>query len=249
MVGWVRMVAIVRELRTAQEEIARLAVNEERLRFARDLHDLLGHSLSLITLKIDVVSRLLPDAPERAADEARDAEVVAREALREVRAAVTGYRRPTLLAELAAAREVLGAAGIGYNVEGEEMRPPAPTEEVLAWAVREGITNVVRHSRARRCAIRLELDGDEAFLDVVDDGVGALPVGPDADGAGSGLVGLRERAAAAGGALETGSGPGGGGFRLRVSVPVDGERVADVGNDGPGGGSTPGRRTTGDLLS
>lgn len=242
---WSNLAATNAQLRQAREEIARLAVAEERLRFARDLHDLLGHSLSLIALKTDVISRLLPDAPEKAAAEVRDAEAAAREALQEVRAAVAGYRRPTLVAELAAAREVLGASGIRYQVEGEEVRPAAAAEEALAWAVREGVTNVVRHSRARRCVIRLELDDGEVSLEVADDGVG-MPGGKPSAGAGSGLAGLEERVAAAGGTLEAGPGSNGG-FRLRVTLPVAGKRTGGAKDNGTTGGVSS-RSTAGDPL-
>lgn len=243
---WSNLAATNAQLRQAREEIARLAVAEERLRFARDLHDLLGHSLSLIALKTDVISRLLPDAPQKAAAEARDAETAAREALREVRAAVAGYRRPTLVAELAAAREVLGAAGIGYSVEGEELRPAAAAEEVLAWAVREGVTNVVRHSRAHRCVIRLQPDDGEFSLEVFDDGVGMPGREPSAS-AGSGLAGLGERVAAAGGTLEAGPGPNGG-FRLRIALPVAGKRTGVAEDNETTGGGVSSRSTAGDPL-
>ena len=112
-------VAAVAQLRAAREELARRAVAEERLRFARDLHDLLGHSLSLITLKSELAGRLLPAAPERAATEVREVEQVARRALREVREAVAGYRQPTLGEELIGARELLAAAGIACRIDKE----------------------------------------------------------------------------------------------------------------------------------
>src|SRR5215208_2344756 len=119
MIAVSRLVVTVRELRTAREELARLAVAEERLSFARDLHDLLGHSLSLITLKSELAGRLLPTAPEKAATEVRDIEGVARRALREVREAVAGYRQPTLDRELEHAREILEAAGIACRSENK----------------------------------------------------------------------------------------------------------------------------------
>ena len=211
-------IATVAELRAAREEIARLAVSEERLRFARDLHDLLGHSLSLITLKSELAQRLLPADPERAAAEARDIEGVARRALREVREAVAGYRQPALRAELAGAREILEAAGIGCRVEGEVGVLPGAADAVLAWAVREGVTNVIRHSRAQCCRIGLSQHHEEARVEVSDDGLGSPPT-HDEVAAGSGLSGLSERVAASGGDIEAGPLPGGG-FRLRVSLPL-----------------------------
>lgn len=226
-----RLVVTVRELQAAREEIARLAVAEERLRFARDLHDLLGHSLSLITLKSTLAGRLLPITPEtkRAADEVRDVEGVARGALREVREAVAGYRQPTLDAELAGAREMLDAAGIACHVERAATDLPPKTDAVLAWVVREGATNVVRHSQAQRCEIRVHQTGGEVCVEIIDDGIGYSPTSNEANGfpVASGLSGLAERVAASGGDLEAGpmpnspdgQGPESGGFRVRVSLP------------------------------
>ena len=229
-----RLVVTVRELEAAREEIARLAVAEERLRFARDLHDLLGHSLSLIALKSTLAGRLLSVTPktERAANEVRDVEEVARGALREVREAVAGYRRPTLDAELASARDMLDAAGIVCHVERSATDLPPRTDGVLAWAVREGATNVVRHSRARRCEIRVHQKGGKAHAEISDDGIGFSPPSDDDGGfpVASGLSGLAERVAAGRGELEAGPLPGEGrgsnGFRLRVSLPVRGGMAA-----------------------
>ncbi|HZU11759.1 MAG TPA: sensor histidine kinase [Chloroflexota bacterium] len=210
-----RVIVLDRELREAQEEIARLAVNEERLRFARDLHDLLGHSLSLIALKSELVGKLIPIAPERALAENHDVEAVARRALGEVREAVAGYRQPSLASELENAREILTAAGIRLECEGEAGGLPPAQEAVLAWAVREGVTNVIRHSRATRCTIRIRRDGNDTTVEVTDDGIGAGAEVP----AGSGVRGLAERAAALGGRCEDGVLPEGG-FRLAVILPV-----------------------------
>lgn len=224
MIAVNRLVVTVRELRAAREEIARLAVAEERLRFARDLHDLLGHSLSSITLKSELAGRLLPAAPEKAAAEVHDIEEVARKALREVREAVAGYRRPTLGGELDGAREMLKAAGIACRIEQEAGVLPNATDAVLAWAVREGVTNVIRHSRARRCQVRLARDGEEVRAEISDDGLGSPP---EHDGAstGSGLSGLAERVAANGGDFHAGPLPEGG-FRLRVSLPLGGDEAS-----------------------
>nr|MDQ3841501.1 sensor histidine kinase [Actinomycetota bacterium] len=219
MIGVSRLVVTVRELRTAREELARLAVAEERLRFARDLHDLLGHSLSLITLKSELAGRLLPTAPEKAATEVRDIEGVARRALREVREAVAGYRQPTLDGELEDAREMLEAAGITCRIESKVGVLPNATDAVLAWAVREGVTNVIRHSRARSCEIRVTRDGEEVRAEISDDGLGSSAERDAPPSNGSGLSGLAERVAASGGDLEAGSPPESG-FRLRVSLPL-----------------------------
>ncbi|MET8683521.1 sensor histidine kinase [Streptomyces sp. NPDC004732] len=208
------------QLRQARATVAQLAANEERLRLARDLHDLLGHSLSLITLKSELAGRMLPTDPDKAAQQVADIEQVSRQALVDVREAVSGYRRRTLAGELAGARTALTAAGVDPVVP---LEPPAelPGEEAeaaLAWALREAVTNVVRHSGAGRCTVaftaRQTLDGRLLELSVEDDGVG----GSGAT-AGNGLTGLTERVAAVGGVLETGPAERRG-FRLAVRVPL-----------------------------
>jgi two-component system, NarL family, sensor histidine kinase DesK len=214
--AFVRQVAAVAELRSAREELARMAVNEERLRFARDLHDLLGHSLSLITLKSELAGRLLPDEPEKAEAEVSDIEEVARQALGEVREAVAGYRSPTLDEELTGAREMLGAADISCRIENEAGLLPKEIDGVLAWAVREGTTNVIRHSQAQNCLIVLAREADKVHAEITDDGRGETNEGIS----GSGLSGLAERVAGFGdGEFEAGPQPGGG-FRLRVDLPL-----------------------------
>ncbi|HEX5700307.1 MAG TPA: sensor histidine kinase [Rubrobacter sp.] len=215
--AFVRQVAAVAELRSAREELARLAVSEERLRFARDLHDLLGHSLSLITLKSELAGRLLPAEPAKAATEVHDIEGVARQALSEVREAVAGYRRPTLDEELAGASEMLEAAGIACRIDNEAGVLPNAVDAVLAWAVREGTTNVIRHSRAKHCRIVLARDDEVIYAEITDDGQGYRKV--DGDESGSGLSGLTERVAIFAGHVEAGSLPDGG-FRLRVGLPA-----------------------------
>jgi two-component system sensor histidine kinase DesK len=223
MIAVSRLVVTVRELQAARREIAQLAAAEavarERLRFARDLHDLLGHSLSSITLKSELAGRLLPAAPEQAAAEVRDIEGVARRSLREVRDAVSGYRQPTLDEELYGAREMLEAAGIACQIENQACPLPNAMDTVLAWAVREGVTNVIRHSRADRCEIRVTQEGEEVHVEVKDDGRGSPPEHEGTYSNGSGLFGLAERIAASGGDFEAGPLPEGG-FRLRVSLPA-----------------------------
>jgi two-component system sensor histidine kinase DesK len=219
MIGISRLIVTIRELRAARQEIARLAVSEERLRFARDVHDLLGHSLSAITLKNELARRLIPTYPERAVAELDDAIAMAREALREVREAVGGYRQPTLSAELRSAREILEAAGIVCRYEDAAGALPPATESILAWTVREGVTNVVRHSRARHCAIRVMRADGMASVEVTDDGVAlTAPI----NGMGNGLRGLAERAAQQGGYSDAGPSATGG-FRLHVALPVTGK--------------------------
>jgi two-component system sensor histidine kinase DesK len=217
----VRLLAIVvQQLREVRGELARRAADEERLRIARDLHDLLGRSLSLIVLKSQLASRLLRDAPGAAANEVGEIESSARDALQQVRAAVTGYRHPTLQGELAAARELLGASGVRSVVENSVGALPVHTERLLAWTVREAVTNVIRHSRARECVIRTAREGDCAVVTVADDGLGASE---RSFTAGSGLKGLAERAAALSGKLTMGPAPMGG-FAVAVSVPTAGSR-------------------------
>jgi two-component system sensor histidine kinase DesK len=204
------------ELDDARAELARLAVAEERERFARDLHDLLGHSLSLIALKTELAGRLLREHPDDAARELSDAENVARQALSEVREAVSGYRRPTLDGELAGARMALTAAGIEMVLQPVDSALDPDSEAVLAWAVREGVTNVIRHSDARSCTVRVTADQARAEVEVADDGVGPAVLNGHS---GSGLSGLDQRARDLGGALEAGARPEGG-FRLLVTVPA-----------------------------
>jgi two-component system, NarL family, sensor histidine kinase DesK len=201
------------QLSQAREQIARLAVGEERLRFARDLHDLLGHSLSVIALKSELAGRLIKTTPGLAAHEIEDIEKVARDALREVREAVTGYRQPTLAAELAGAKEALTAAGIDYHVDQDHVPLPPAVEAVLAWTVREGVTNVMRHSQATRCSVRIISKDGQATVEVIDDGRGGTPE------AGSGLRGLGERVREWGGTLTAEPLPHEG-FRLRVTLPL-----------------------------
>jgi two-component system sensor histidine kinase DesK len=226
--SFVRLVRTNLALRQAREEIARLVVSEERLRFARDLHDLLGHSLSLIALKSELAGRLLPGAPERAAAEVADVERVARQALAEVREAVSGYRRTTLAAELAGARVALDAADIRCTADGPEPDDlPPEVEDVLGWTVREGTTNVLRHSQARRCTVSFRRDDSSVAVEILDDGRGAGDRRGDGS-AGSGLAGLAERVAARGGRLEAGP-RGDGGFRLRVELPLGHAEVGAAG--------------------
>ncbi len=220
MFGIGRMAALIRELASTREENARLAVSEERLRFARDLHDLLGHSLSLIAIKSELAERLIPRDPERAEAEVRDIEAVARQALVEVREAVSGYRR-SLDEELTGARAALEAAGVTVELPAPGAPLPAPVESLLGWTVREATTNILRHSHAEHVRIELHRAPDHARLVVRDDGVGPAEDCPAGTETGQhGLAGLAERMAAAGGRLRAGAGPDGG-FQLAVNVPLD----------------------------
>ena len=211
------------ELNEARAELALSAVAAERERFARDLHDLLGHSLSVIAIKAELAGRLVALDPERAAAEVADVEKVARESLREVRQAVSGYRRPSLDKELEGARVALSAAGIAAEVERAPVTLDPEVEAVLAWTVREGATNVIRHSGARHCSVTVRAGLSDAAVEVVDDGEGpACARGEAAGPIGNGIMGLRERAERLRGRIEAGGLPEGQGFRLAVSVPVSG---------------------------
>ncbi|MFJ4844123.1 MULTISPECIES: sensor histidine kinase [unclassified Streptomyces] len=236
MTGVRQLVRTTRELREAREAVAQLAATEERLRLARDLHDLLGHSLSLITLKSELAGRMLPDRPGDAAAQVADIERVSRQALVDVREAVTGYRRPSLADELIAARGALRTAGIHADLPAEVTASlTSDTEGALAWALREAVTNVVRHSGARNCAVSVGEDGATVCLTVSDDGHGPGDAGP-----GNGLTGLEERLALAGGRLET---EGGRGFTLRAFVPAGYAAAHDPG--AAGGGPVDGARGAG----
>ena len=217
----------------AQDEAARMAVMTERLRIARDLHDVLGHNLSLITLKSELARRLAGSASDRLASEIGDIEQVARTTLQEVREAVGNYRQPTLASELHGAQEILTAAGISCQYDNNESdieSLPAAIEAVLAWALREGVTNVIRHSRAHSCTIRVTRGMQNAQVEIIDDGAGMTKAAvAQQDGAGSaqsnghvgnGLRGLSERVAALGGCFESGPHDDTSGFRLAVSVPL-----------------------------
>ncbi|MER6097282.1 sensor histidine kinase [Streptomyces sp. NPDC001728] len=205
----------VRQLRATREELARTAVEKERLRFSRDLHDLLGHTLSVIVVKSEVVRRLAPHDLDAALAQVADIESVGRQALTEIREAVTGYREGSLTTELDRARDALSTAGIEPVVRRSGPLLQPQTEALLSWVVRESTTNAVRHSGASRCVIDLTGGADRVRLTVTDDGRGP------ADGVpGSGLRGLRERVAAAGGTLESGPAPQGG-FRVAAELPTE----------------------------
>jgi two-component system, NarL family, sensor histidine kinase DesK len=203
-----------RELREARDELARVAVSEERLRIARDMHDLLGHTLSLIALKSELATKLVESDPDRARAEMIEVQDVTRTALNEVREALHGYRQLAIADALEGARDALSAAGIDLRVDSSAPELPAEVESVFAWAVREATTNVVRHSGARACVITLSADDDGIVLQVEDDGSGGPP-----NGDGTGLGGLAERARRIHGELEAGARPEGG-FRLRLTLPA-----------------------------
>ena len=191
-----------RALAEARQENARLAIQEERNRMARDVHDILGHSLTVITVKAELAARLLDVSPERARAEVADLERLARDALADVRQAVAGFREMSLPAELARARSSLAAAGIEADLPSAADAVPTELRELCAWTLREGVTNVIRHSGATSCRVTL----DEGGITVADNGTVHGKDSSTRDvtahsGAGTGLIGLRERAEAAGAQL------------------------------------------------
>jgi two-component system sensor histidine kinase DesK len=200
-----------RRLLRAQEDTERMAKIAERERISRDLHDLLGHTLSVIVLKSELASRLTATSPELAAEEIRDVERISREALAEVRAAVRGYRSVGFESELRAARQVLETAGVQVESEVEPAALSPTQENVVALALREAVTNVLRHAEATSCRLSLRSNREFCELEVADNGRGGR------HREGSGLAGMRERVEALGGALEC---DGSSGTRLRVRVPA-----------------------------
>lgn len=198
-------------LQVAQSEIAALAVQNERARIAADLHDILGHSLTVVTVKAELAQRLLDVDLERARKELSDLEGLARDALKDVRATAMGVRGISLPGEIAAAREALAAAHVTCELPGAADDVPSRNRELFAWTIREAVTNIVRHSRASRCEVLLS----PGSVEIVDDGVGESVASAD----GQGLVGLRRRADALGARLTVGSRQDQPGFRVRVEVP------------------------------
>jgi two-component system sensor histidine kinase DesK len=212
--SFLRLLETIEELRRTREALARAAVAEERERFSRDLHDLLGHTLSVMVVKAEAVRRLVRHDPDQAAEHAADIERVGREALHDVREAVQATRAPSLVDALDGARRALDSAAIAPEVAVAETRLPDATDQVLAWVVREATTNVLRHSGADSCRIELADERGRLRLTVSDDGVGGPPPG----GRRGGLDGLRRRVEEVGGVLEVHPGPEG--FRLVAEVPA-----------------------------
>jgi two-component system, NarL family, sensor histidine kinase DesK len=216
--GLVGYVKVGGDLAAANQQVARLAVAEERARVARDIHDVLGHSLTTVTVKLGLIRRLLetrPDEVDRIIVEVGDAEQLSRQALSEVRATLSGYRSASLSAEVAGARAALASAGISADLPSAVDNVVPAYQESFAYVLREGVTNVLRHSGATSCEVRL----GESWLEVRDNGtVDAASAGANRGDAGSGLAGLADRLAEIGGKVDAGPVPGGG-FLLRASVP------------------------------
>jgi len=201
-----------RKLRKANEEIENLAKVAERERIARDLHDVLGHTLSMITLKSELAGKLMDRDPERAGKEIREVEQISRQALTEVRDAIRGYRSQGLVAELAQAKATLETAGLTVQCDAATtVKLPAVQESVLSLAVREAVTNVVRHAQARTCRMRLEQQNGTCRLEIHDDGCGS------SNGEGNGLRGMRERVEMLGGTLQRSTEAG---TTLTITLPL-----------------------------
>lgn len=209
MAAFGRTLAAMNQLRATQRQLELMAVERERSRVARDLHDILGHSLTVITVKAELAGRLVDLDTARARHEIAEVESLARGALAEVRATVAGVRAVTVSGELAAARVALDAAGIDGELPGSTDAVPPERRELAGWVLREGVTNVVRHSRASHCRIRLT----PHEIEVADDGIGPQPP----TGTSSGLTGLRERVEAAGARMTVGRSDLGG-FSLKVAL-------------------------------
>ncbi|MFE0132254.1 sensor histidine kinase [Streptomyces sp. NPDC059037] len=215
--AWV--LRVMYELHNTRDVQARLAVAEERLRFGRDLHDVMGRNLAVIALKSELAVQLARRGRAEAVDQMVEVQRIAQESQREVREVVRGYREADLAVELAGAQGVLEAAGIDCRVSGSSAGLPVSVQSALGWAVREATTNVLRHGDARRCDITLAITDERTTLVVENDGVPEVARG----GTGSGLAGLRERLAAVDGTLDFTSGEGR--FRLAAEVPLDRARA------------------------
>ncbi len=199
------------KLLQAQEDVKQMATLAERERISRDLHDLLGHTLSVIALKSELASRIADTDPQRAADEIRDVERISRDALSEVRAAVEGYRSLGFSGELRNAARALESVGVKLEAALAEVKMPARLEAVMALALRECVTNVVRHAHARTCHVSLTFEDNVVVLRVRDDGAGGRAE------EGHGLGGMRERVAAVGGNVGL---DGSCGMTVTVSLPL-----------------------------
>jgi two-component system sensor histidine kinase DesK len=213
--GLSRLVALVTEVRCTRAEVARMAVLRERLRFARDLHDLLGYSLSAITLKIELTHRLMEKAPREAADQLLEVLEISRLALSDTRTVARGYREMSLEEECRSALSVLAAADVAVQVDCDHTDLPVQVSTVLATVLREGVTNLLRHSKAKHCEITIRQSRDRASLEIVND---AAPLPPEERHGGRGLPNLSVRAKEIGGTVTVEH--IGNVFQLRADVPV-----------------------------
>ncbi|XUZ25555.1 sensor histidine kinase [Streptomyces sp. RMIT01] len=240
--GW--SLSVMWQAEEARDMQARLAVAEERLRFGRDMHDVLGRNLAVIALKSELAVELAQRGNPAAVDQMVEVQRIARASQQEVRDVVRGYREADLPTELMGARGVLQAAGISVTVEGADgpagIGAPAAVQAALGWVVRETATNVLRHGDPRHCSIRLARTRDAVVLEVENDGAGTTdPLDGGGDSGGSGLAGLRERLGALGGTLT--AGPAGDDlFRVTATVPLTASGPAPGGPTTPAGPTAPG---------
>jgi two-component system sensor histidine kinase DesK len=222
--GLSRMSRLVVQLRRTRRELAHMAVVRERLRFARDLHDLLGYSLSAVTLKSELTRRLIGKNPERALTELEEIREISRQALADVRQLASGYRDMSLEDELRSARSVLAAADITVLMDVRHSALSPQVSSVLATVLREGVTNVLTHSKAENCTVIVSEHGGIVRLNIANDGVPEKPAEPPSPHGGSGVRNLTTRASALGGTLSTLTEVGW--FRLSVELPLDAPRPA-----------------------
>ncbi|RKT70191.1 two-component system sensor histidine kinase DesK [Saccharothrix variisporea] len=223
--GLSRLTALVAEVQASRAEIARMAVLQERLRFARDLHDLLGYSLSAIALKIELAHRLIEKSPQEAGDQLLEILEISRLALSDARTVASGYRELSLEEECRSAVSVLQAADIHVELDADHIDLPVQVSTVLATVLREGVTNLLRHSKAKNCHITIRQTQDTASLEIVNDDLAERPRGGRAPGSGrGGLQNLSVRAKEIGGAVTVSHSPEE--FRLRAEVPLRYDRHA-----------------------
>jgi two-component system sensor histidine kinase DesK len=180
--GLSRLATLVVEVRSSRAEIARMAVLRERLRFARDLHDLLGYSLSVITLKIELTHRLLEKSPREAGDQLLEILEISRLALSDARTVASGYRELSLEEECRSAVSVLAAADIAVRLDSDHTDLPVQASTVLATVLREGITNLLRHSKAKHCEITIRQTHDNASIEIANDDLQPQPKNRDEGG-------------------------------------------------------------------
>ncbi|MBF4635685.1 sensor histidine kinase [Agreia pratensis] len=215
MAAFARTIAVINELRATQAELEAVTAERERSRVARDIHDILGHSLTVITVKSELAARLIDADPQRARAEIGDVETIARGALADVRATVSGVRGVTASGELAAVRRALAAAGVEAELPSSTETVPMEHRELVGWVIREGVTNVIRHAGASHCRIRISAQG----VTIDDDGRGPGTHALAGSTSSTGLQGLRERVESAGGSLRVGTGELGG-FTLTARLPA-----------------------------
>jgi two-component system sensor histidine kinase DesK len=221
--GGIRSRELKLKLNVANEEIARLIKNEERERISRDLHDTLGHTLSLITLKSELAEKLIVKQSDRAIQEVKDIQMTARSALKQVRELVSGLSMSSIQEEVRQAEKILAVAFIDFvvfgNIRGLKAAPLV--QNILAMCLRESVTNVVKHSKAKRCTLELTEEPGQIIMTIRDDGIGICKEddASDSSSSGHGLLGMKERLDLIDGKLHFQSGNDGSGTQLIITVP------------------------------